>query len=609
VNFKSYKSYTLNNDAHLNDLFTDLPSNAFINKGWCGNGATTLELTNYRRSSIVIVPNIFIVQDKWEQYPNAQMIYGDITLIEVQAYLIKKKIGQKIISTPEGIVKIMGAASECGMVQDLYNDWFLMLDEGHSYISEFYREDILAPFDHFYRFKNKCIVSATPYYFTDPRMAELDHIQITPTHSLGIVNLLEAVNVNGTLKAFIDDSVFTGDRLFIFYNSVREIVNLIKACDLTDCHIYCADDDEGKNMKTMGDYSYMHRSRPKTHQFAIINFITTVGFEGWDLVTESATMIVATDIRKPHTTVGIDKCFQALGRWRKPKGLTSPRPKIYHVYNHRNEEAYREMSRFISHYQAEGQRLIANYRKGASVAVANGMNPTLDLSLKRYARHPNSLEPVLDYNLLDQVINEEYNKEVYNHKSRIQRAWEDYKYETNHVKRYDRMPNARADARESKAEKLKRDYKAIMAYNDDGNVFKIGSDPTDKLQYTNPLAVDASKYLTLKAMEALQYNIKKVEAEVIKIKEPLMKVKLMKLINLSFILHKPYTYQYLKETLQGLYDQLRIKDSNGKPRKATAQHIKLFYEVEPPYKETDKDGSRNWVMKLIRPTFQMVTSN
>ena len=609
MNFKSYHPYTLSNDAHLTDLFTELPSNAFINKGWCGNGATTLEITNKRRSSIIIVPNIFIVKDKCEQYPGAQMIYGDITLIEVQAYLVKKELGQKIISTPEGIVKIMQAAYKCGMVEDLYHDWFLMLDEGHSYISEFYREDILAPFDHFYSFKSKCIISATPYYFTDPRMAELDHIRIAPTHSLGTVNLVEAVNVKGTLKSFIDESVITGDRLFIFYNSVREIISLIKACELTDCHIYCADDDKGINMQTMGEFIYMHRSRPKTNQYALINFITTIGFEGWDLVTDNATMIIATDVHKPHTTVGIDKCFQALGRWRKPKGSTVPRPKLYHVFSHNKVESYREVSHFITYYEAEGRRLLANYKLGAKNAVAMGMKPTFDLSLKRYCRNPDSLDPVFDYNLLDQVINEQYNKEVYNHTSHIQRAWEDYKYETNHIKRYDRMPNARTDARESKADKLKRDYNAIIAFNDDRSIFKIGSDPTDKLQYTNPLAVDASIYLTLKAMEALQYNSKKVEAEVIKIKEPLIKVKLMKLINLKFKLHKPYTFHYLKQTLQDLYDQLGIKDSNGKPRKATAQHIKLFYEVEPRYKAQDKDGSRNWVMKLIRPTFQMVTLN
>ncbi|RZK06362.1 MAG: hypothetical protein EOO43_21805, partial [Flavobacterium sp.] len=364
MNFKSYKPYTLANDAYLFQLFTELPANAFINKGKCGNGGTTLEILNSNRSSIIVVPNRTIVKGKRDNHLFMQDVMAEVSIRQIEIFLMKDNSSKKIITTPEGMTKIIKAATTIGLIDVLYNDWFLLLDECHSMATEIFRDGILRPMEYFWQFQSKTMISATPYFFTDPRMKLLDYYHIKIQGSLGKINLVDAFNVKATLQMLIDQSLKTGERLFIFFNSIYDFKALVKKCGLNhqNCSIYCANDREGKNIQKLGEYKSMLKAEPDNNAFTLINFFTTANFEGWDLNTdERCKMVVATDVNLPHSTVGMNKCFQAFGRWRLTDSNKHLTPELYHITNHRNRKTMKPLEEISIEYTDRAETLISHY--------------------------------------------------------------------------------------------------------------------------------------------------------------------------------------------------------------------------------------------------------
>ena len=134
-NFKSITIHKVDKTAYLDKIFAYIPVNAFINKGRCGIGATTLEIKNAGRCSIIVSPTIGILKDKVKSHPELFIVYADVSYDEVKDQLALRLPAQKIMTTPEGIKKVISAAQELGMLGELHNKWFLMLDECHTFIS------------------------------------------------------------------------------------------------------------------------------------------------------------------------------------------------------------------------------------------------------------------------------------------------------------------------------------------------------------------------------------------------------------------------------------------------------------------------------------------
>lgn len=185
----------------IDQIFTNgLPVNSFINKGRCAIGATYGEIMYKLRCTLIVAPNISILISKKESHPELDIVYGDVSDEEIAKMFATKKPGHKIMTTPEGMRRIMKAVEEAGRLEKVYSEWFLLLDEGHTFISEHYRDDILVPFKYFWKFKNKSIISATPYEFTDEKFKQLQHYKIEFTDVLGTVNVVNAKSVVGVLN-------------------------------------------------------------------------------------------------------------------------------------------------------------------------------------------------------------------------------------------------------------------------------------------------------------------------------------------------------------------------------------------------------------------------
>ena len=89
----------LNKDQYLSDVIRQIPTNSIISKRIPGCGATTLELNTYR-NSIILVPNVPVINSKCQKYKNLLGVYEKVSVGEIAQYLHEHKL-YKIMTTPE----------------------------------------------------------------------------------------------------------------------------------------------------------------------------------------------------------------------------------------------------------------------------------------------------------------------------------------------------------------------------------------------------------------------------------------------------------------------------------------------------------------------------
>lgn len=90
----------------LSEVFNEIPSNCLLNKGITGCGGTTLELES-KRNSIILVPNINLVLNKCNSYPNLIGVYGDVTQSEFNKKLKSQTSNIKIMATYDALNKLI----------------------------------------------------------------------------------------------------------------------------------------------------------------------------------------------------------------------------------------------------------------------------------------------------------------------------------------------------------------------------------------------------------------------------------------------------------------------------------------------------------------------
>ena len=606
MNFKSHTIYPLPKGTYVQQIFEETPTNAFFSKGECGNGASSGELTNRARHSLFVTPSKNLVASICKEYEYCHPVDGDSQVYQIEEYLLSPEAGKKLVSTPDSVWKIIEAAQNLNMLSELYRDWFYFLDESHIYITEDYR-DILSAIDHFFDFDNKCMVSATPLFFGDPRMKQLDHYEFKITESLGTVNLMHAKSINGTLQRMIEDAKLTGTKLFIFYNNVNQIAKLIKACGLnsTNCNVHCADDEVGKNRATLAENSDLIMGIPTAGEYKLINFFTTAHFEGWNLKGESdLKMIVVSDVSPStkNTLLGIVKYVQAFGRWRKPEGYEGHTPELYHIFNHRNIADGKSLTDFTADFNLQAEKWVKQEQVNS---IKFGSAHIIDERLEKSCRDPKA-SLTIDPIMIDRLAYKQYTYELYNNAASVQNAWIECNYNVIPLVCNDKWTSRRDNRRIAKEDQLKHDYNEIKTFKDDSSKFSLYVNPIDRLLKTNPLSVSASLYLPESEMEELNYNPKKVSSAIFVKQDASNMAKVLKLVDQEFKRGNRYTKSHIKSTVQAIYDRLELRDKTGKPRSAVATHIEQFFEVKE-CKVKCSGGKLVNGFELIRPTFSMVT--
>ena len=86
----------------MKELFPDgVPPKSIIDKTIPAVGATYCEITNTARNSIIIEPNVPVIQGKEQKHPDILGIYKGVKDKKIIDYLGRTDIAQKILTTPE----------------------------------------------------------------------------------------------------------------------------------------------------------------------------------------------------------------------------------------------------------------------------------------------------------------------------------------------------------------------------------------------------------------------------------------------------------------------------------------------------------------------------
>lgn len=604
-------------DDYIDKAFEILPTNSFIHKGRCGIGGTTLELKT-ERNTIIVVPTVGIIEDKETEldekgniaYPDLLCVYGEFLQKDIISFFQDDISFKKIMVTPDSLPKIIRASKEIGSENELYKNFYIMLDECHSPITEKYRAKMVEMIEIFFLFEKKIVMSATPYYFNDPRFKALQEYKITFYEDyLGEVSVIYSPSIQQTIDLFLTEKKKTSGNIHIFYNSVTEIVEAIKRTSIEDCNIYCA--DEVKNRKTLADLECFFKAKPMTGEYKKFNFYTTRYFEGWSLRDINPTIILVTDVHKQHTRVGIrNKGVQAIGRVRIDRNKPNSAPEcVYHITNHRKIEEFKSLEEFTTEYFSHARYFVKEYNQKYRIFCnENNLEPLEEKrkTLLNFATIDENGDAILNYTKTDQIINDATFNEEFNHIDFIHNAWRQAGFNTIPYKHYEVQP-AKENKQRVTAKMLKAIFEEFKQLDPQKRFrFFFGeNENSERLEYlksTYPILYEAYKKLPESEIIEVKYNIKKLEKLLILSNNKDTDIAIKKLLNKYFTVGQRYTIDEINNKLQEVYNYV------GRKEKPNATDLKNnnWYEVKPckiPDKKNQNKTHNGYIIQ--RKTFEM----
>lgn len=321
-----------------------------VNKKLTDVGGTYCAI-NCKYNYIVVVPfrdlATSIEVDVNNKYPVFKL-YGGVLKNSFTNYMEHNKV-KKIAVTYDSLEKLINWLEGSGENLDNYK---VLVDEYHLILEDldFRDEAINKLLESITKFKHYSFLSATPIntdfefdFFKGLPHYELDWgilTQINPTRMKtpnvykGTVNLINEFK-SGLILDTIDGKEEQVKELHIFINSVKGIAQICKSAGLEndEVRIVCA--DRIKNNMVLEKYTIGSISDPN----ASINFYTKKGFQGCNIFSNNALVVVVSDAKLAHTLVDIDSTLiQIVGRIRLNNYSQNVfRHKIYHIFSTNKE--------------------------------------------------------------------------------------------------------------------------------------------------------------------------------------------------------------------------------------------------------------------------------
>lgn len=305
---------------YLTEVLPEIPTNTILYKKLTGLGATYGEL-KADRDSIILEPNVPVIKGKCKDPKHAKDnlmgVYENVTVDSIVKYLQAcKEKHIKLLSTPESFSKIKAAFEEID--RDIYSTCYLLFDECHKIVKDVdYRENITLPFDDFFMFENKGLVSATPLVFTDPRFfkQKFQRMEIQPNFEYAQpLNLYHTNNVLQELKKRIGN---IEKPIFLFINSTETIYSIMNKLDILEqSTVFCAYNSV-KNLKEKRfSQAYSDWDAAKMNKY---NFLTSRFFNALDIELDfQPEVFIVTDVTMATQSI-IDPftdTIQIIGRFR-----------------------------------------------------------------------------------------------------------------------------------------------------------------------------------------------------------------------------------------------------------------------------------------------------
>lgn len=578
---------------YLTEVLPMIPTNTILYKTLTGLGATYGEL-KADRNSIIIEPNVPVIvgkcNDPKHKEDNLFGVYEGVYTEDVIKYLEKSADKRtKILTTPESFQKVKDAFELMDM--DIYGTCFLLFDECHKIVKDAdYRSDITLPFDDFFLFNEKALVSATPISFSDPRfeMQKFQIIRIEPAFEYKLpVSLIHTNNVLEQLKRTLDKLDATD--ICFFVNSTDMIYSFIKQLDIeNESTVFCAKKsvEKLKNKKFKHAFEQWSKSRMKKYNFFTSRFYNALDIE----LKIKPTVIMISDVYfseysmiDPHTDA-----IQAIGRFRNGVNRvchifnTNPNLPVrteeeIGIYLQVSKEVYDKIKTFYDCATSEDARKA--YREALKVLPFNQM-------LNKDGKE--------NFFAIDNYVDEALLKSSYNAQEKLIASYRSNRlFDLDVESAYFPFGDFERLKKESKYASLKDKRKEVVLQLE----LLKGDDETEMirnykedLRKADSFIYGAYEEIGKEMIESLDYSVKRIkEAMILKQnREKTEGTEFIQLIKNSFKVGQKYTKKYIKEELTRIYALTGVT-----PQKTiTGQSIKEFFHV----KEINTGGSRKFLL-------------
>ena len=578
---------------YLTEVLPMIPTNTVLYKTLTGLGATYGEL-KADRNSIIIEPNVPVIvgkcNDPKHKEDNLFGVYEGVYTEDVIKYLEKSADKRtKILTTPESFQKVKDAFELMDM--DIYGTCFLLFDECHKIVKDAdYRSDITLPFDDFFLFNEKALVSATPISFSDPRfeMQKFQIIRIEPAFEYKLpVSLIHTNNVLEQLKRTLDKLNATDICLFV--NSTDMIYSFIKQLDIeNESTVFCAKKSVEKLKNKKFKHAFEQWSKSKMKKY---NFFTSRFYNALDIELEiKPTVIMISDVYfseysmiDPHTDA-----IQAIGRFRNGVNRvchifnTNPNLPVrteeeIGIYLQVSKEVYDKIKTFYDCATSEDARKA--YREALKVLPFNQM-------LNKDGKE--------NFFAIDNYVDEALLKSSYNAQEKLIASYRSNRlFDLDVESAYFPFGDFERLKKESKYASLKDKRKEVVRQLE----LLKGDDETEMirnykedLRKADSFIYGAYEEIGKEMIESLDYSVKRIkEAMILKQnREKTEGTEFIQLIKNSFKVGQKYTKKYIKEELTRIYALTGVT-----PQKTiTGQSIKEFFHV----KEINTGGSRKFLL-------------
>lgn len=290
-----------------------IPTNCIINKLLPGLGATHCELTAPRKS-IIIEPNVPVIESKAKVHKNSLAIYKGVSVRQITDFLEKNQDKHyKLLTTPEGFTKIKEAMLAVDI--DMYTECFILFDECEKLVQDVhYRDSIREPMNDFFHFQHKALISATPIVpEKDNRFDSFMRVLIQPDYEYRQkLKLITTNNVLETLQEVIEAKRGT---VCIFCNSIDSIDSFYRLIpELNNACTFCSED---------GQYKLWKGNRRKKSMMITelerYNFFTSRFYSAVDIICKNPPHVILISDLHGATQSVIDpttEAIQIIGRFR-----------------------------------------------------------------------------------------------------------------------------------------------------------------------------------------------------------------------------------------------------------------------------------------------------
>lgn len=556
---------------HLSEIY-QIESNTIFCKRLTGLGATYSEIKS-ERDSIIIEPNTPAINGKCgdlvHKKDNLFGVEAKVTVDDITEYLdntLKKQLYIKIITTPEGFMKVREAFKEIKL--DIYSRCFVLYDECHKLIKDVdYRGNIILPMQDFFKFRNKALVSATVIEPSDPRFEDQHFrlVEIQPHFDYKIP--INIVNTNNALEALkeVREQLLNNQKsprsICYFVNSTDMIHQFITKLGLVEeSSVFCAKNsvEKLKNRGFKHVYENWDLKNKRANNFFTSRFETSLDI----ILNENPDIVFVTEpYYAEYTIVDPDTgAAQAVGRFRN--GISN----VVHIVNTKSSFYVRNrvgIQEYIKGCQLSYDTIRKLYDCATSEESRKAYKAALDgLPYQQFLFSNGET----NYFAIDNFIDDELLKSTYNDINSVYERYNNsflfeptkpvpfmYKYGDKERLEIEQISTPIKESR-------KQIVDILNNLKDDAQT-EMGKSLINDLRETDPFIVDAFFSVGKEVIENCNYVKSKIKESMI-LKDYRVNIRgteFIELLKNSFKVGQCYTCKHIKEELNRLYSIFKIK--------------------------------------------------